>query len=262
MLGRAIATVGVVLGFIAIWVNYGGNALGGAKYWDDGTLGSFLLILAVLAVCALAGAVATGRRNYDLAVGAIGGVMFGMYLFIPALFAFDQWDLLDAGSWLGLCSALMFIGAQIATWASDRPAGRPAPMGMLLAVAGLALVVAGIFPDFSEGAGSYWNATGLGHSFGILLIILVVLTALSLGAAYAGTTGMDSAIFLASVTLGATIVFPVGSAFNNFGDVELGGWLAAIGGIVLGIGVWAMRQMAEAGAPVPTTAPPATPPAA
>jgi hypothetical protein len=257
MLGRGIAAVGVTLGFIAIWVNYGGNGLGGAKYWDDGTLGGFLLILAVLALCALAGAFATGRREYDLAVGAIGGVMFGMYLFIPALFAFDQWKLLDAGSWLGVCSALTFIGAQIATWTSDRPAARPVPLGMLLALAGLALVVAGIFPDFSKDSGSYWNAAGLGHSFGILLIILVVVTALSLGAAYAGAAGMDSAIFLAAVTLGATIVFPVGSAFNNLGDIEIGGWLAGIGGIVLAVGVLVMSQMAERRAPVPAPPPPA-----
>jgi hypothetical protein len=262
-LGRGIAAVGIVLGLIAIWVNYGGEALGNSKYWDDGTLAGLLLILAILAVLALAGAVSTGRRDYDLAYGALGGIAFGLYLFLPAVFAFDQWEFLDAGAWLGLCSALTFIGASIATWPSDRPVGRPAPIGVLLALVGLGLVVAGLFPDVeSGGIGSYWNLTGSGHSFGILMIILVVLVALSIGAAYSMASGMDSAILLGAVTLGASLAVPVGEAFNNLGDLGAGAWLTAIGGIVLAVGVLAMRQMGQAGAPVPATAPPAAPPAA
>lgn len=262
MLGRGIAAVGIVLGFIAIWTNYGSGGGGSAKYWDDGTFGGLLLILAILAVLALAGAIATGRRDYDLAYGAIGGVGFGLYLFYPAVFAFDQFDLLDAGAYLGLCSALTFIGATIATWSSDRPASRPSGLGTVLALLGLGLVVAGIWPDYIKGAGSYWNlhdpfGNYYGHSFGVLLIILVVLTALGIAAAYSMSAGMDSAILLGAITLGAAIAVPVGQAFNQLGDLGTGGWLAGIGGIVVAVGVAAMRQMGAEEVPAPAPSPPA-----
>jgi hypothetical protein len=260
MLGRGIAAVGIGLAFVAIWVQYIGVPEP-SKYWDDGTFGGLLLILAILAAVALAAAITTGNREYDLAMGAAGGIGFGLYLFFPAVFAFDQWKFLDAGAWLGLCSALTFIGASLATWPSDRPVAKPSPVGMLLALVGLVLVVAGIFPEFVEGGGSYWSIHGLGHSFGILLIVLVVLEALSIGAAYSMAAGMDSAILIGSVTLGATLAIPVGNAFNNLGYLGSGAWLAGIGGIVLMIGVVAMRQLARGDAPAPAMATPAPPPA-
>src|SRR5919108_3047290 len=258
MLGRGIAAVGIVLALIAIWADYASPF----AYWDDGTLGGFLLILAVAAGLCLAGALMTDNRNYDVAVGAIGGLAFGIYLFLPAVFAFDQWDLLDSGAWLGLCSALTFIGAQIATWPTDRPTVRPFVPGVLLALVGLALVIAGLFPDFqSDGAGSYWDVHfgGGGHSFGILLIILVVLEALAIGAAYTMSAGMDSALLLGAVTLGATLAIPVGNAFNQLGDLKAGAWLAAIGGIATMAGALAMWRLAPSEAPAPR-APVATPP--
>lgn len=259
MLGRGMAAVGIVLGLIAIWVNYGSEALGNSKYWDDGTLGGLLLILAILAALALAAAFATGRRDYDIAYGAIGGVAFGIYLFLPAVLAFNQWKYLDTGAWLGLCAALTLIGASIATWPPDRAVARPAVAGMLLALVGLVLVLAGLFPDVeSAGRGSYWNLSGSGHSFGILMIILVLLVALSIGAAYSMASGMDSALLLGAVTLGAAIAIPVGEAFNNLGDLGTGAWLTAIGGILVAVGVVAMRQLAVPGeVPRAATAPPA-----
>jgi len=261
MLGRGIAAVGVVLSFIAIWVSYITVPVS-TKYWDDGTFGGMLLILAILAALALAGALTTGQRQYDLALGAIGGVGFGMYLFFPAAFAFDQWKFLDTGAWLGLCSALTFIGAAIALWPAARAAARPAPLGTLLALVGLVLVVVGIFTKFEDGGGSYWNLSGLGHSFGILLIILVVLEALSIAAAQTMASGVENAILVGGVTLGATIAVPVGTAFNDFGQLGVGAWLAGIGGIVLMIGVVAMRQMAGAEAPTAAVTPPVAPPPA
>jgi hypothetical protein len=261
MLGRGIAAVGIGLALVAIWIQYIAIPVT-AKYWDDGTFGGLLLILAILAALALAGAITTGRRDYDLAMGAIGGVGFGMYVFFPAVFAFNQWKFLDTGAWLGLCSALTFVGASIALWPSDRVAFRPAPVGTVLALVGLGLVVAGIFPDFETDQGSYWNIRGFGHSFGALLIVLVVLEALSIAAAHSMSGGMDNAILLGAVTLGATIAIPVGNAFNHFGHLEAGAWLAGIGGVVLMIGVIAMRQLARADFSVPAAAPPASPPAA
>jgi hypothetical protein len=255
-LGRGIAAVGIVLAFIAIWV----RALSfpvGQRYWDDGTLGGSLLILAVLAALALAAAVSTGDRQYDIAVGAIGGVGWGIYLFLPAVYAFDQWDNIDVGGWLGLCSALTFIGAAIATWASDRPVARPSAGGMLLAVAGLALVVAGLFPNFHTGQGTYWNIHGAGHSFGILLVILVVLELLSIAGAYSMSAGTDGAVLIGAVILGSTLAVPIGDAFKNFGHLEAGGWLAAVGGIVVAVGVALMWQTSAEETPAPATFRPA-----
>jgi hypothetical protein len=257
-LGRGMAAVGILLGLIAIWVDFGPGS-----YWSfDGSLGGLLLILELVALLALAGAFATGDRDFDLAYGAVGGIGFGIYLFYPGVLAFNQWDQLDSGAWLGLCSALTFLGASIATWPTDRPVRRPSALGVVIALAGLAMVVAGLFPDFISGAGSYWNIHGNGHSFGILMIILVVLEALSIAAAWSMSAGMDNAVLLGGVVLGAAITIPDQSAFNHFGDLGTGAWLMGVGGLVAAVGVLIMRQLSEDRAAAPVSAPPVSPPAA
>jgi hypothetical protein len=249
-LGRGIAAVGIVLGIIAIWVDFGPSS-----YWTfDGSEAGLLLILGIGAALALIGALVDGSREYDLAYGMIGGIGFGIYLFYPAVFAFNQWDELDSGAWLGLCSALAFIGATIATWGSDRPASRPSPVGAVIAVIGLALVVAGLFPEFVTGRGSYWNITGAGHSFGILMLILVVLVGLSIAAAWTQSAGLDSAVLLGGVTLGAGIALPSQSAFNHFGDLATGAWLTGVGCLLVGVGVLVMWALSDEGAPEPSPA--------
>jgi hypothetical protein len=252
-LGRGIAAVGILLGLIAIWVDFGPTS-----YWSyDGSLGGLLLILELVALLAFVGAVTTGERDFDVAYGAVGGIAFGIYLFYPAVFAFHQWDQLDAGSWLGVCSALTFIGASIATWATDRPVGRPSAVGAVLALGGLAMVVAGLFPNFVSGGGSYWSVSGYGHSFGVLVIILVVLEALSIAAAWSMSSGMDSAVLLGGVVLGASIAIPDEYAFNHFGQLGTGAWLMGVGGLAVAIGVLIMRQLAEERVPAPAPPPPA-----
>lgn len=257
-LGRGLAAAGVILGFVAMWVDFGPTS-----YWSfDGSLGGLLLILWILAGLALAGAFLTGDRDYDIGYGAIGGVGFGIYLFYPAVFAFDQWDQLDAGAWLGLCSALTFIGASIATWSAVRPARRPSAVGAVMALIGLGLVVGGLFPSFFSQSGSYWTITGYGHSFGILIIVLVVLEVLAIAAAYSGTAGVDSAVLLAGVIVGAAIAIPDQSAFNRFGELGTGAWLMGIGGLLVGVGavlMWLMSDdVAPATAPAQTAPPPPT----
>jgi len=253
-LGRGIATVGIALGLVAIWVDFGP-----ASFWSfDGSLAGLLLILGVLALLALAGAFVTGDRDYDLAYGAIGGIGFGMYLFYPAVLAFDQWDQLDSGAWLGLCSALTFIGASIATWDSDQPAARRSAAGAVIAVIGLGLVVAGLFPTFIDGGGSYWNISDNGHSFGILMLILVVLEVLAIAAAYSGSAGVDSAVLLGAIILGAAITIPDQSAFGHFGELGAGAWLMGIGGLLVGVGVLLMWFMSEDAAPEAAVRPPTT----
>src|SRR5262249_995977 len=154
--------------------------------------------------------------------GAIGGVGFGIYLFYPAIFAFDQWDQLDPGAWLGLCSALTFIGASVATWSDPRVLKRPSPGGAITALVRLGPGVAGLFPNFFKGGGSYWSITSpsgfrYGHSYGILMIILVVLTAIAIVAAWQSSAPVASAVMLGGIVLGSAIALPDQSAFNHFG---------------------------------------------
>ena len=255
--GRGIAAVGVVLGLVAIWVDFGPTS-----YWSyDGSLSGLLLILGLGAALALIGAFMTNERDFDIAYGALGGVGFGIYLFYPAIFAFDQWDQLDSGAWLGLCSALTFIGASIATWSGARVLRRPSPVGAVTALVGCGLVIAGLFPSFFRGGGSYWSITGYGHSFGILMIILVVLEALAIFAAWQSSAGIDSAVMVGGIILGAAIALPDQSAFNHFGDLGTGGWLTGVGGLLVAIGVLVLWLGSDEAAPesVPSTAPPAAP---
>ena len=255
-LGRGIAAVGIALGVVALWIDFGPDS-----YWSfDGSLGGLLLILEILAILALGAAFMTNDRDYDLAYGAIGGIGFGIYLFYPAVLAFDQWDQLDPGAWLGLCSALTIVGASIATWSSGRAAGRPSAAGAVTALIGLGLVVAGLFPTFIDGAGSYWSISGNGHSFGVLMLIAVVLEVVAIAAAYSGTAGVDSAVLLGAIILGAAIAIPDQSAFNHFGNLGAGAWLMGVGGLLVGVGVllmWFMSEdvRAEPALPPPTTTP-------
>jgi hypothetical protein len=253
-LGRGIAAVGVALGVVAVWIDFGPES-----YWSfDGSLGGLLLILAILAIFALGAAFTTNDRDYDIAYGAIGGIGFGIYLFYPAVLAFDQWDQLDPGAWLGLCSALTFIGASIATWSSDRAAGRPSAAGAVTALIGLGLVVGGLFPTFIDGAGSYWSISGNGHSFGVLMLIAVVLEVVAIAAAYSGAAGVDSAVLLGAIILGAAIAIPDQSAFNHFGNLGMGAWLTGVGGLLVGVGVLLMWFKSEDVRAEPALPPPTT----
>jgi hypothetical protein len=248
--GRAIAALGVVLAFVCIWI----DALPGDSYWSgDGTTAAFCLVLAALAALAFA-AGAVGRRM-DGALFAVGAVMLGFYLFIPVAFAFDQWDIPEAGTWLALSAgALIVIGAGLSCLAAER---QEAPAGMsgasLVPGLGIALVFPGIWLDATSDGDSYWSSSGLGHALGIFLLVLAVACGLTWAARVAGRRvyGLDSA--LALVLLGFVSFFPVGAAFGDFGSLEAGAWLAFAGGILAAGGSWAAR-----GAELPRTAAAAT----
>src|SRR6266542_3127323 len=224
MLGRGVAAVGLVCAVVAIWVKF---AIGRA-YWDDGTLGGLLLILAILGALVLVGALATNRSALD--------------------------------AWLGVCSALVLIGALIALGPSMAAGAHPAAIGTLLALVGLGLVLAGLWTKTTNEPGTYWNVPGAGHSLGVLMLILVVLSAVAVAAAHAARIGQDAALAVAGATLGITVFLPVLAAFNNLDELRAGAWLAGIGGIVLMVGVVAMRLLAGAGVPAPAPPAPAPPP--
>ena len=97
----------------------------------------------------------------------------------------------------------------------------------------------GIFLDAEQDV-SYWNGP-LGHTLGILMLALAVLCALVWAATVAGarTRGLDSGLTL--VLLGLVAFDPIGSAFNNLGDIQAGAWLALAGGILAAGGTWSAR---------------------
>jgi len=174
-------------------------------------------------------------------VAAIGALLVGYWLFFPAAFAFDQWDDTGVGLWLTLAGAVLIAaGAALPALASgaarSTPAGTSTPM--LAAGLGIVLVFPSIWLDANNGE-NYWNAGG--HSLGIVMLALTIVAALAWGGSISGapTRGLDLTVAL--VLLGLFAVTPVGSAFNDFGSVDVGGWLGLAGAILAAGGIWAAR---------------------
>jgi hypothetical protein len=259
MAGRAVALVGAVCGLVAIWT----DAVPSTKYWDDGTIGTAMLVLVGAAALVVVAALATGRRDLDFTAASIGAIGVGLLFFYPVILAFDEWNRMETGGFLGICSALLPLGA-LAAYLSTRPAAnigveRNAALGALLALAGVGLVVAGIWPDVDNtpGGASYWDLPGLGHSAGIFLIVAAVVTALLVVGAYLKMpVAADLAVVAAAGTLGFVAALPVGNAFDDFGSLRAGAWLAFAGGVVLFSGTVILRGAPlrirrGMGAPVP-----------
>ena len=238
MAGRAIALIGAVLAIVGIFV----TAFAGSSYWDiDGTLASVGLALAILA--ALCVAASSQGWATDGWLAALGAVMIGYWGWFPSALAFDDWDLTRAGVWLTFAGGiLVLLGAATAIQAAGGARSTPAGLssGALTAGIGIALVFPGIFLDYSTGA-SYWNVPLLGHSLGIVMLVLAVLAGLLWAAAAAGTgtRGLDVAVSL--ILLGLVAFYPIGAAFNQLGDLDSGAWLALAGGILAAGGTWAAR---------------------
>jgi hypothetical protein len=248
--GRAIALVGIVLALIAIWIDF----VSGTSYWDaDGTIGAFLLVMSVICALLLAGnAVGTLPTGWLAIAGAI---LWGFYAFVPVALAFDQWDDTEAGTWLGFFGgALITLGAIIAMW---RPgwAGRAIAMGpmTLIAALGIVLVFPGIWLDASSDGGSYWSTPGVGHSLGIVLLILAIAAALGLVAGVQRMATSRITTWICALTLGY-VSFPiVSAAFNDFGTLGEGAWLAWVGGVLAlgGMLAAARTEPATTAAPMP-----------
>jgi hypothetical protein len=237
MAGRAIGAVGAVLAIVAIWI----DAVPGSSYWDfDGTLAGFGLALGIIA--ALLAAAGYAGRALDGGLFAVGAVLLGYWGWFPATTAFDDWDQTRAGMWLAFAGGVLIaLGAAVSLAAAGRlsstPAGTSTPA--LAAGLGIVLVFPGIFLDASGGQ-SYWDGP-LGHSLGIVMLILAIAAGLAWAASVVGTStrGVDAAVTL--VLLGLVAFTPIGAAFNSFGDLDAGAWLALAGGILAAGGTWAAR---------------------
>jgi hypothetical protein len=235
--GRGIATAGAVLAIVAIWI----DATPGESYWDfDGTLAGFGLALGIIA--ALLVAAGYIGAAVDGPLFAVGAVLIGYWGWFPAATAFNHWDDTRAGMWLAFGGGVLIaLGAAVSLAAAGRlsstPAGTSTPA--LAAGLGIALVFPGIFLDASGGQ-SYWDGP-LGHSLGIVMLILAIVAGLAWAVSSAGmsTHGFDAAVTL--VLLGLVAFIPISDAFNNLGDLDSGAWLALAGGILAAGGTWAVR---------------------
>ena len=262
LVGRVVSAVGVVCGFLGIWlsaIEIGG--LGSESYWNlDGTLGAYLLILTIL--CALLLAAAATDAPTDLMLGAVGATLFGTYAFFPAAFATNQWELLGSGAWLGVCSALIPIGVAETTGLGTSPSAGTSggsPIGRFVAAVGLILVLIALFLTVDRASGTYWSVRGAGHSLGILFLIFIVLGALGLGLGLAMRSRPADLAGGAGVfcVLGLALFDPVASAFGDLGDLRAGAWLAFAGAILAAAGtVTALRS--PSGGAVTASAPAST----
>jgi hypothetical protein len=234
---RVVAAAGGVLAIVGLFL----DALPATSYWEfDGTVAWLGLVLAGAAVLLVP--LGYVWQALDGWLFAIGAVLIGYWSWFPAVTAFDDWDQTGAGLWLCLGgAALIALGSAATLLAADPVVTTPAGLSLpsVMAGLGIALVFPGIFLHAEQDV-SYWNGP-IGHSLGVLMLIVAGLCLLAWGATVAGmpTGGLDSALTL--VLLGLVAFDPVGSAFNNLGDLQAGAWLALAGGILAAGGTWAAR---------------------
>jgi hypothetical protein len=216
---------------------------------EDGTTAAFLVVLLSLASWLPA---EVGR---DLFAAVAGAAAFGLLLFLPSTAAFSRLGELDSGAWLGVCSALIPIGALV-IWSEHPLPARPtrtlSEIGLPMALAGLVLLVVGIWLDAPSGGPSYWNIASSGHAAGILMLILAAVNAaLIAGPAFVPKLSLGNLdILVAAATFGYIEAGLISTAFEDFGGLGTGGWIEAGAGVLLLGGVLQLR-----GALGPTRAP-------
>ena len=245
-LGRGLVLAGIVAGLLAVSLPSANDV----RYVDDGTAAAFLITL--LAITSFLPA----DIGHDLPAACAGSAAFGFFLFVPAIYAFGSLGRLEAGAWLGLCTALIPIGALLVFVTEGTAETRiDATPGLLVATLGLVLVAVGIWLDFSTLGPTYWNLSSSGHALGLLLIVLVVLDAVLLAAAaHSSLPVAGAAVLAAAVTFGFTVFVVVGAAFDSFGIMGAGDWVEAAGGTLLLVGV-VVPQLARTRATAPETVP-------
>jgi hypothetical protein len=231
--GRAIAGVGIVCGLLGVALTIVTLPDGfSPRHVADGTAFGFLVIALALASHFPA------EIGSDLRGAAFGAAGLGFFLFVPARFAFDDLDFVDAGGWLGVCSILIPIGYLVLRLdrphaPAARPARTPATLladrGTLLALAGLALLVVGVWFGIDDGGPSWWD---LSKTLAILLLLLAVTNAYFLWRGPA-----DVGLLVAGTTFGLAVYPWVYHAFEELGSLGAGGWLEALGGLALLVGV-------------------------
>jgi hypothetical protein len=235
-----VTVAGGVLAIVGVFL----DGYAGVSYWDyDGTLAWAGIVLGAAALLMVAAAVAGAPTGGWLF--ATGAVLVGYWGWLPAAFAFSDLDQVKVGAWLGLAGALVIaIGAGAALVLSGRATTTPKVISLasVLSFVGIALVYPSIFLHVINDQ-SYWDGpTGL-RFFGVLMLALTSLCAVLWIVTAVGrlTRGLDAAFTL--VLLGLVGFQPVYQAFNHFGDLQVGAWLALAGGILAAGGTWSARAV-------------------
>jgi hypothetical protein len=262
--GRGVAMLGIILGLLAVGLDLISSGGATGRYLDHGVVAIFAIGLLSMA------SYFPAEVHFDTAGAAAGTAVFGFYLYVPGIFAFSHLGTPGVAAWLGLGTVLIPIG-----WVIVRRAGgshdevAPAAASSDLAdvarnpllglvVAGLVLMAAGIWLPVVTDGPSFWNASYSGAALGILLLIAVVANAATLLAPLVSSVRVspDKVLLVASASFGLAAAQWLESAFDRLGSLGTGGWVEAIGGLLLIGGVVAMRLVAaHAGSRAPQTAP-------
>ena len=238
MTARAAALGGLVLVVISIWL----DAVGGQSYWDDGTQGVFMLILALGAGLLLAMSWMQNRAEPARTAAALSFLLLGYTTWIIAVTAFGNWGEIDAGGWLAWIGSIV---AALGAWVGSQSMGtrplmasamgmRGVQMGALAALGGVVLCVISIWLEASSNAGlSYWDLSD-DKILGIVMLVAAGLTGAALFGAWSGR-GQGAALWasaFATLLWGLFLLGPVTAAFGDFGSLGAGGWLGFFGGLI------------------------------
>ena len=238
---RLVAALGAVCAIASLWTNAGALGNGTSAYFDDGTLGALMLAAALVVLVLIVAAERSGARAFDVAGIAVGALLFGLLLFNPVFWAPKTLGHLGAAAWLGLCSALgplALLSLPPADTASAATPGPARPPGLVVALAGAGLTIAGAVQDAALTSRiGYW--TPLIRGLGICMIVLAALTLLLLLATVGRDApfASDAALAFAGATLGFALYEPAYDAFGHFGVLGRGAWLSLGGAALLLIGV-------------------------
>ena len=236
--GRGVSMVGIICGLLAVGLVLFSTGGVTARYLDHGVVVAFVIAL-------LAGSsYLPAEVGFDTLGAALGTVAFGFYLYVPAIFAFDHLGTPGAAAWLGLGTILIPVGLLVVRAAGHgEPASPPPPASptspqFALAISGVVLLAVGIWLPVISDHASFWNLSFSGHALGILLLIAVVANAAALLGVGAFTRGT---LLIACATFGLTAAAWLTEAFSHLDSLGSGGWIEAVGGLLLIGGVVAMR---------------------
>ena len=266
VLGRLLATVGLVLAFPAIWV----DAVGSESYWHQSSghaVGAAMLVLVVVSLALLTANLAQPRSVPERAYSIPGLALGGLFLFVPFEFVSEHSELLKTGAWLGLTAALALALGSIVTAVADRPGGMELKagrgrLGQVLTGLGIVVVFPAIWTDFVESV-SYWD-TSLGHGVGIGMLVLAIAAGLLLVGSLPGVHPALAALFpIPSLLVSGLLLFvPLEAAFDHLGELRVGAWLGIAACLAIALGSITMAFTRSAAPAEATTSPPPQPRAA
>ena len=260
--GTATAAVGVVLGFVAIFMDFFSGFGHSSKYSDDGSILAFLLVTLILTAILLAAYVG-GNESLGIAAAVTGSIAFGFYLFIPGAYGFNHFDVVATGAWLGVCTGLIPLGLLYARASTPRAVTSPPLEAALPAIVGRLCCLIALWWVADSGT-SYWNLADKGRALPALMLLLVIGGgALGVMTALQPRTHLtaDGTLVLGAMTFGLYEALLIGDAFDEFGSMGWCAWLGSAGALVLLVGVVKVWKAATGRGVRPVTTAAVAPPA-